>query len=961
MADSKKRNAEEAFTEHEPATHKSKRRRRRQGQRKAPVEDVSMIDVPPEISDEESTTHKKPSPATEALAVTIPNVLEAVPDPAPEELADLAARRKKKRGKKEKKLAKLPVDYIGSHAVVRADAKKPPKKDRPPRWKLSKSAGGILIDQDPLLVDRDQYLILPTESSLQIYSTKTSLVVRTLDTGEVLADPITSCVPDPSNPNNIFVSKRGGTVQNWDWKTGQKLESWKCQIDLLRIVAVLPEAESPDHYTLLTVHGGLAEKSRLLHSVLAPKSNAANEEVLLLSKIGHWSVCKSFDSGNVVLLCSSNKLTIGQLLPKPKDATVKEYTWREVTVPQPVASLDVQVRDRPKTAGSSPIKLIDVVIGCMDGVIILYEDLLYRLVGREKGVKDADILSRRLHWHRQAVNTVKWSRDGNYLVSGGNETVLVIWQLDTNQQQFLPHLSTPILNLTVSAAGSSYALRLADNSVMMLSTADLLPSANISGLALTEQVNRSAAALNPRTSDQLLVAVHADALSQVSSSATLLQTFDTHLIRQTARQALTRNMTTALRTGPDGSKVIEPSVTHLKISHDGEWLVTVDKWHPKPRDLDALHTAGHGKHDRTHSNETCLRFWKWQEEGATWELVTRVDEPHSNVSNSVLDLAMHPSKLEASTIGQDGLLRIWAPMARHRDGVAVKGNSGQLLYTWKCTRSTQLEPEGLASHSPGENSGALVYSEDGSMVSASWSWILVPKRVVHFLNAQSGELFLTQANIVSHGPAQFAFSGRYLIALSRKLCIWDTVALRKTYSLTLRHTARDGKYLAVNTHDNTFALAFDSRHPTTPSDIAVFDVRDLRKGPLHQGKMPCHVKILLPRIRNSGYLTVDSQARIRHLDPPGAIRMGTPMAIQRTEDAKKSLKDILGARSAIQASGADSETQPAPNPLALTDGNAEQKSLDSVLNSFASSKLPSVRRMFEQVASLFARKTVATV
>lgn len=950
MADSKKRNAEAAFTEHEPSTHKSRKRRKRTSHRKTLMKDMSMIDVPSEAPSERPIIQKKPAAAEKDPIAKIPTGIEAAKDPTPEELADLAARRKKnKKGNKEKKLEKSAVDHIGSHAVVKANAK-PPKKDRTPRWKLSKCVGGVFIDQDPLLMDHDQYLIIPTESNVQIYSTKTSLLMRTLHVGEAMADLVTSCVSDPSNSSNIFVSKQGGTVQKWEWTTGKKLKSWTCQIDLLRIVAVMPVAGSPQLCTVLTAHGGRVEKSRLLRSDLATSSTKPTQEVLLLGEIRRWSTCRSFDGGNVLILWSGKQLTIGQLLAKPKDSSVKEYIWREVTVPQPIISLDVRLRDRPKTVGGSPVKMMNVVIGCLDGVIFMYEDLLYRLIGKEKGIKDIDILSRRLHWHRQAVNTLKWSHDGNYLVSGGNETVLVIWQLDTNQQQFLPHLSTPILNLTISAAGSSYALRLADNSIMVLSTADLLPSANISGLALTEKVNRSAAALNSRASDQLLVAVHADPLSQIKSSATLLQTFDVRSSRQVDRQALTRNMTTALRAGPDGGKVIEPTVTHLKASHDGEWLVTVDKWHPKPRDLDALHTA---KSDRIHRNETCLRFWKWQEDGATWELVTRVDEPHSTVSNSVLDLVMHPSKLEATTIGQDGMLRIWVPMARHRDGVPIKGTAGQPLYTWMCSRSSKLEPEPPTKNIPTETSGALAYSEDGSVLAASWSWAHVPKQVVHLVNAQTGELSLTQANIVSHGPAQLAFSGRSLIALSRKLCIWDAVALRKTYSLTLQHAAREGKILAVNTHDNTFAMAFDSRKPGTPSSIAVFDVRDPHNGPLHQGKIHGHVRILLPHVRSPGFLIVDAEARIRHLEPPGVVRVSAPIAVKGPEDATRGLKDIFGARMAIQA---DSEAQRVSNMLVITDENAEQKSLDGVLSSFASVKLPSVRQMFEQVASLFARK-----
>jgi NET1-associated nuclear protein 1 (U3 small nucleolar RNA-associated protein 17) len=45
-----------------------------------------------------------------------------------------------------------------------------------------------------------------------------------------------------------------------------------------------------------------------------------------------------------------------------------------------------------------------------------------------------------MHWHAHAVPALAFSVDGTFLVSGGEEMVLVVWQLATGQQQFLPRL-----------------------------------------------------------------------------------------------------------------------------------------------------------------------------------------------------------------------------------------------------------------------------------------------------------------------------------------------------------------------------------------------------------------------------------------------------------------------------------------------------------------------------------------
>jgi NET1-associated nuclear protein 1 (U3 small nucleolar RNA-associated protein 17) len=968
MANPKKRPAEEAFVEHEPETPKSKKRRRRD-KRKQLVKDEEMTDVSvlaqstqdaissQLVKKEESGQVSPPQAGKKLSTPTRPRA-----EPVAKELTQLASRRQKKDKKTKKSKQKLEIVKQDSpnnetQAVLNPDSKSSGRKQQTTRWNLSRSIGGIFIDQDPILADGEKYLILPTAGGIQVYSTKTSLLVRTLHVSE--RDPVTGCMPDSADPSHLFVSRLSGLVQYWDWTKGQRQEQWQVSADLLKIVGVMVEA--PGQYKLLTIHGALGDTTKLMQSVVSASSSLPDQEEVILSREGYWSACKFVDKGKVLFVASGKQLAIGQLLPVSKGSNDKAYTWREVMVPEPIKSMDVQVRDRPKTINSSPVKMTDVVIGCKDGSIIVYEDLLYRLIGRVKGIRDIEILSRRLHWHRQEVNTVKWSRDGNYLVSGGNETVLVIWQLDTNQQQFLPHLSTSILNLTLSDAGSSYVLRLADNSVMMLSTADLLPSANISGLALKEDPSHQVtAALNSRDPDQLLVAVHADPLIEEPSSATMLQSFDTRTARQVSRQALARNMITALRSAPDGGRVHEPNVSQLKISHDGNWLVTVDEWRPKPHDLDALYVAEDGQPERSQSTETCLRFWKWQDEGSTWELVTRVDEPHASGRKSVLDLAMHPKKLEASTIGFDGMLHRWSPMARYRDGVAVKDKSGQHLYTWMCSKSTRLEPEQPTLNNVNEASAVMTYSEDGSVIAASWSWSPATRRVVHIINARTAELSLTQANILSAGPAQLAFSGRYLLALTHKFCIWDTVALKKTYSVTLQHTARDGKFLAANVNDGTFALAFDSRQPMVPSSVAVFDATDPGKGPLHQGKIPGHVRIMLPHIKSPGYLIVDSDARIRHLTPPGAHTSIAPIAVAKTDDPTKGLKDIFGARSAITSNLEDGTGSGSQLALPSMESNAEQRSLDGVLSSITSSRLPSVRQMFEQVVGLFAKKPTVT-
>ena len=71
----------------------------------------------------------------------------------------------------------------------------------------------------------------------------------------------------------------------------------------------------------------------------------------------------------------------------------------------------------------------------------------------------------------------------------------------------------------------------------------------------------------------------------------------------------------------------------MKISHDGNWLATVDEWVPPMRDLEFLsHQGKDVERERQLRREVFLKFWQWNKENDTWKLVSRIDAPHTLVS-----------------------------------------------------------------------------------------------------------------------------------------------------------------------------------------------------------------------------------------------------------------------------------------------------------------------------------------
>lgn len=100
----------------------------------------------------------------------------------------------------------------------------------------------------------------------------------------------------------------------------------------------------------------------------------------------------------------------------------------------------------------------------------LNEQVAATTVGVEKRAQTTT-----LHWHAHAVTAIAFTANGAYLLSGGEESVLVIWQLHTGKKEFVPRVGAPISTIAVNRGGQSeeYLLGLADATFTFVSAASL--------------------------------------------------------------------------------------------------------------------------------------------------------------------------------------------------------------------------------------------------------------------------------------------------------------------------------------------------------------------------------------------------------------------------------------------------------------------------------------------------------
>lgn len=536
----------------------------------------------------------------------------------------------------------------------------------------------------------------------------------------------------------------------------------------------------------------------------------------------------------------------------------------------------------------------------------------------------------------------------------------------------------------MSPSGAAYAVQLADNSIMVLSTTELKPIANFAGLqaqaalqsTFDKGIQPSAAALHPFHRDQLLLSVPA---SQATPARPFLQTYDLTHDRHITRQALTRNNVTDFNKGPEGNKIKVPDVAFLKISHDGQWLATAEEWSPPLSDVDFLSTSSDGEEQRALRREVYLKIWQWDAEKSLWVLETRIDNPHQMAEGSqpgrVLGLVTDPAENGFATIGEDSCVRIWKPKTRLRNGLVVRGSNDQGLVDWSCRHAIQLdhslpltEDEATPSDPSRPKTATLAFSGDGSMLAVSQVFddTAIPP-VVHFINTSTGSIEQSRSSLFSGTVKALDFIDRHLILVSdSSIHVWDVVDETLNYRTGLpldpKAAASSTVLLAVNHQDRTFALSIAT--PASVSRLRIYNTSS--PAPELSQKLSKPVSALLTIPGSKGYIILTTDAQVQKVVPrttalKASTALKTPTAVTQS--------DVMDTATTVEdEEDIDMEVDDQDNLLAL--GDEDEEEADKVvvrpeqlarLFETENVALMPVRAMFDAVVGLYARKPRAAV
>lgn len=961
----------EAMPDEQPSLSKKQQKKMKQDAEQTPSSIKSS-------SEEKKPTITTPSKSTQSVPL-------AAADDTPVSDERRRQRAAEKKARRQSEMRAKGTDVVATPKPTPKQASKPKsaKKDtsgalrsqpgKESGWTLSAASAGRYIERDPVFVigsNGERFIAAATAREVQILSLETSLSVCAL---QVSGTVVGFCQEPGSSALSIL--DNDANISTWDWERNQTKVAKASHNHALR------------SYVATFIEPTDAKKQRVARVILSASEKGSN---IFIDEKNVHKTRHTLHSirvfGRLDFILATGRTVA--LLGRRKTNSTEDFTWAEVPVPSQLTCAHGILRQDGQAGAPPGLRL---AIGNADGQIHLYDDVSRLFNGKELPSP------RILHWHRDAVSSIKFTPDYQYLISGGKETVLVLWQLETGKKQFLPHLTSEVERLVVSKEGDRYGIQMGDNSIMVLSSSELKPVANFAGLQMPvppqqlgstyneAELANVTAVLHPQQNDQLLLTVPATQpkAEQDVAARPFLQTFDLYNSRHISRQALSRNNVTDFNLGPESTPIIPPDVAFLAISQDGQWLATVDEWMPPASDV--LYLAADEdqvEEEQLKRREVHLKFWQWDAAQSVWTLTTRVDAPHTRVADgslgagSILALVANPTGRGFATVGEDAVVKTWRPRIRMRHGVPMKDDQNNDVTEWTCRHSVQLEKRLARVDTPigddveaelmGPTSAHLAFSEDGSTIAAAVCYdFMADAPVAHLIDAYEGEVKFSKDNLLAADLSGIGFLDRYLIALSREsLRVWDLVTDTLHYHVTLPQIAEENGQpsLSINHQESTLAIIIP--HKKNKASVEVYGTQHGKA--LHREALASPVAAVLASKSTRGYVLVFADATVRMLAKAGATRKPAVQSKLASAAASTNVeKAVSKKRNAV------------PNLLPLTAGGAQEglaleededdrpvvrpEQLASIFDVGQGVALPSVRDMYRAVAELYSRKPRAKV
>ncbi|EGN93138.1 hypothetical protein SERLA73DRAFT_116271 [Serpula lacrymans var. lacrymans S7.3] len=607
----------------------------------------------------------------------------------------------------------------------------------------------------PIFSKDGSYFFTIVSSSVKIHSVSTGQVISTLSVPQrqdQCADDITSAIINPQNAFQLITGSLDGYIRLWDFLEGILLQTINITQPIFHICA---HEKIKDNVFVAAARPWRKDEScavlRISLKVKNPASEAGahqSSQVVAVGKTRFTNGLAVSANGTYLVAVAGHKAYVA-LTSALKSGFTKYVS------PEHLTCLAVHPSEDYFATGDDK------------GVVRLWYCLnqnVPKVIGVEKKAQTST-----LHWHAHAISSVTFTPNGAYLLSGGEEAVLVIWQLHSGRKEFVPRVGSPIKHIAVSRAGGGeeYLLGLADTSFAFVSAASLKLSRVFSKIKIDPTVSSS----GPSTSKSTPLAVHAPSSTLIlpSSHPSSIQAYSPSSSTLLAELEVSPSNRVARR----DEKILEPSrVERAVVSLSGDWMATIDR----------------REGDETFRGEIYLKFWWWNRNADFWILNTRIDRPHGlkNVTSATFsNVAGDTQSLQLATTGEDGNIKTW----RIR---TTKDKNGSVEETWTARSSFTFRSE-QPKH--------VTWSPDDSLLVVSLGpYVVVYESHTNILR----HVFITPECEVVFSAHFIGATGRYLAVVgSIDLVLWDVIT--QTVQWHYR-SPRMIKHLVSHSYHDTFTL-----------------------------------------------------------------------------------------------------------------------------------------------------------
>lgn len=683
-------------------------------------------------------------------------------------------------------------------------------------WHDIELIGGRVSGRCPPVWSRDErFLFITSDSGVLVFSVATGELVRVLrgHRGDT-----SSCVLNPRNELQIFTGSLDGVLRLWDYTEAEVLKEYTIGRPILDLVVdplhpnrlfVLCRTQSTLESgrvigsvlvcvdTNVAIEGNIDESSRSDedideddaddvddgggHSIIAspPSSlfvkdslSVSNRRVrstcalrqgvpiwwsrkavnvLCISPVGTWLVLRQRGDAFFYLVTLDGDTLEEQMVDEDSSAT---NVSMGLDASQECATSDAShTFDRVNNG-----KPISSVVFHPSKHVVAYSDVL----GTIRLVWDYDFRrTQKLSWH-QSVNALEFTPDGLYLLSGGGEAVLVLWNIERASKDFLPRLGAPVDSIAPSPGGTYYAVALhADDCIKIIDAASMKQKQMIQGFKLRQRLlhthhdededgngggrrdgwshhddkgldergvmmdashGSNTGVTRVRSSrgggGAMVDLHHAQRVGMASNAVGLhVQPVTGHVVTMGRPGSLQffdvkqRRPLQELQVSPPlnvqdpGKKGSHCVVAACSFSSDGETLVTFDT----------------RIHHRRYPQEVQLKFWTWSARKHHYHAITTVAYP--STSPRITGLDHHPVEHMVASCVSNNEFRLWRRIRLDASSnAATKTTSGTgggggdqppkpIRYSWTCT-SVHRYRNALAR--------SLQFSSDGSLLAVAF-------------------------------------------------------------------------------------------------------------------------------------------------------------------------------------------------------------------------------------------------